>query len=202
MGLERHTARPSNATFPDGPFTVASGTSVNLTGGPSASSASDILLVLSASPGAIASLGNITLAFTLTGLSTPTTITFAASDFFTTSNAGFPSNITSIANGAVNGIKFPTSDHAGAEILEGPTKNVVLGSVDITSPIDLRVDVFGIGSTGLIVGNAANSGSEGITGGSVAAVPEPSTWAMLLLGFASIGFMAYRRKSKPLLMSA
>jgi hypothetical protein len=29
------------------------------------------------------------------------------------------------------------------------------------------------------------------------AVPEPSTWAMLLLGFAGIGFMAYRRKSKP-----
>ena len=28
-------------------------------------------------------------------------------------------------------------------------------------------------------------------------VPEPSTWAMKLLGFASIGFMAYRRKSKP-----
>jgi Ice-binding-like/PEP-CTERM motif len=27
------------------------------------------------------------------------------------------------------------------------------------------------------------------------AVPEPSTWAMLLLGFAGIGFMAYRRKS-------
>jgi PEP-CTERM motif len=28
------------------------------------------------------------------------------------------------------------------------------------------------------------------------AVPEPSTWAMLILGFAGIGFMAYRRKNK------
>jgi hypothetical protein len=28
------------------------------------------------------------------------------------------------------------------------------------------------------------------------AVPEPSTWAMLLLGFAGVGFVAYRRKSK------
>lgn len=26
------------------------------------------------------------------------------------------------------------------------------------------------------------------------AVPEPSTWAMMLLGFAGLGFMAYRRK--------
>jgi hypothetical protein len=36
----------------------------------------------------------------------------------------------------------------------------------------------------------------------VAAVPEPSTWAMMLLGFAGVGFMAYRRKSKPALMAA
>jgi PEP-CTERM motif len=34
------------------------------------------------------------------------------------------------------------------------------------------------------------------------AVPEPSTWVMLLLGFAGIGFMAYRRKSKPALMAS
>jgi hypothetical protein len=33
-------------------------------------------------------------------------------------------------------------------------------------------------------------------------VPEPSTWAMMLLGFAGIGFMAYRRKAKPALMAA
>jgi PEP-CTERM motif len=37
---------------------------------------------------------------------------------------------------------------------------------------------------------------------STGAVPEPSTWAMLLLGFAGIGFMAYRRKSKPASMAA
>ena len=28
----------------------------------------------------------------------------------------------------------------------------------------------------------------------VAAVPEPSTWAMMILDFAGVGFMAYRRK--------
>ena len=36
----------------------------------------------------------------------------------------------------------------------------------------------------------------------VPAVPEPSTWAMMILGFAGIGFMAYRRKSKPASMVA
>ena len=27
-------------------------------------------------------------------------------------------------------------------------------------------------------------------------VPEPSTWAMMILGFFSVGFMAYRRQNK------
>ena len=31
---------------------------------------------------------------------------------------------------------------------------------------------------------------------SIAAVPEPSTWAMMILGFAGIGFMAYRRRGQ------
>jgi hypothetical protein len=29
----------------------------------------------------------------------------------------------------------------------------------------------------------------------VSAVPEPSTWAMMILGFAGVGFMAYRRRN-------
>jgi hypothetical protein len=38
--------------------------------------------------------------------------------------------------------------------------------------------------------------------GPAPAVPEPSTWAMMILGFAGVGFMAYRRKSKPALIAA
>jgi hypothetical protein len=30
------------------------------------------------------------------------------------------------------------------------------------------------------------------------AIPEPSTWAMMILGFAGIGFMVYRRKNTAL----
>ncbi len=33
----------------------------------------------------------------------------------------------------------------------------------------------------------------------VGSVPEPSTWAMIMLGFFGIGFVAYRRKGKPAL---
>lgn len=34
-------------------------------------------------------------------------------------------------------------------------------------------------------------------GGQGPAAPEPATWAMMLLGFAGVGFMAYRRKNRP-----
>jgi hypothetical protein len=49
----------------------------------------------------------------------------------------------------------------------------------------------------------AGSGSANlsVTDPVVAAVPEPSTWAMMLLGFAGVGFVAYRRKSKPALLA-
>jgi hypothetical protein len=43
-------------------------------------------------------------------------------------------------------------------------------------------DIFGDGTTGPI--------------GAVGSVPEPSTWAMMILGFMGVGFMAYRRKSQ------
>jgi PEP-CTERM motif len=49
---------------------------------------------------------------------------------------------------------------------------------------------------------ATTSFAVGLNGEQVAAVPEASTWAMMLLGFAGLGFMAYRRKSKPALMAA
>jgi hypothetical protein len=37
-----------------------------------------------------------------------------------------------------------------------------------------------------------------VVGANVSGVPEASTWAMMILGFAGIGFMAYRRKSAAL----
>jgi hypothetical protein len=33
-------------------------------------------------------------------------------------------------------------------------------------------------------------------------VPEPSTWAMMMLGFASLGYAAFRRSSKTRTLAA
>ena len=38
--------------------------------------------------------------------------------------------------------------------------------------------------------------------GSVIAVPEASTWAMMLLGFAGLGYAGWRGSRKPALHSA
>jgi hypothetical protein len=45
--------------------------------------------------------------------------------------------IGGIANGAMNGIKFPGAEHPGAEVLIAPVKDPLYGTVAITSPIDL-----------------------------------------------------------------
>ncbi|MCG2673287.1 PEP-CTERM sorting domain-containing protein [Bradyrhizobium sp. GCM10023182] len=44
--------------------------------------------------------------------------------------------------------------------------------------------------------DSACTAGTGLVGSTlVATVPEPSTWSMLVLGFAGVGFLAYRRKS-------
>ena len=50
-----------------------------------------------------------------------------------------------------------------------------------------------------VVNNAGsfNNDSTALTA-TITAVPEPSTWAMIILGFAGVGFMSYRRSRKPL----
>ena len=39
-----------------------------------------------------------------------------------------------------------------------------------------------------------STGPTGHVGATISAVPEPSTWAMMILGFAGIGFITYRRR--------
>jgi len=67
-------------------------------------------------------------------------------------------------------------------------------------PGDLTANEFDFGN------NSGSAGGEftfvNVTETIPGAVPEPSTWTLMLLGFAGIGFMAYRRKSTPALMAA
>jgi hypothetical protein len=47
-----------------------------------------------------------------------------------------------------------------------------------------------------LVDRGVITGSVGAVAAIAPAVPEPSTWAMMILGFFGIGFMAYRRKNQ------
>ena len=59
--------------------------------------------------------------------------------------------------------------------------------------------VFTLGSFNL--SNPFFGQNDVLTISAVAAVPEPSTWAMMILGFAGVGFVAYRRNGKRALVT-
>jgi hypothetical protein len=48
----------------------------------------------------------------------------------------------------------------------------------------------------IISGTTGNTGAIDVSTVSTSSVPEPSTWAMMILGFVGVGFMAYRRKGQ------
>ena len=84
-------------------------------------------------------------------------------------------------------------------------------SITISSPADTLTYsmsglTFAVDNPGRhqIDGGAYTVSSPIVTGGlfPVGAVPEPSTWAMMILGFFGVGFMAYRRKSQSALRVA
>jgi hypothetical protein len=86
---------------------------------------------------------------------------------------------------------------AGTWETETLTYTFASGTLTPTGQVFLYLLGYG-NNTVELFDNVRVSYDNGVT----AAVPEPTTWAMLLLGFAGIGFMAYRRKSKPALMTA
>jgi hypothetical protein len=136
----------------------------------------------------------------LNGVTTDNPILFSAfqflGDYYITLGGG-PSSGT--INGSTNdftlSLKFTDSDSLGSPTLTqcgqpgffcGPASQpswLASGYTVSTDP-----DIF-IATTGSV---------EAIAN----AVPEPSTWAMLMLGFAGIGFTAYRRTNKMAMSTA
>jgi hypothetical protein len=87
-----------------------------------------------------------------------------------------PNNTNVLLNGQVN-------DAIGADLVQiglgttanaGPGNIAYIGLADNTYPGDADFQDLTV---------------------EVQAVPEPSTWAMMILGFACVGFMVYRRKN-------
>jgi PEP-CTERM motif len=124
-----------------------------------------------------------------TTLTPNTSFVGVAGSNLTATSSGLFYNFSSVDSTAYfyvsNGNQFTCFNDLGLACLGGYASAIVL----YTDAND-SVSVSGISESG------------NFEFGVVAGVPEPSTWAMMLLGFAGIGFVTYRRKSKLALMAA
>jgi hypothetical protein len=111
------------------------------------------------------------------------------------------------APGSTEGITFLTVTNAatGAEVFgdefQSPLQsssvipaNSLKGSTLYDIELDFSDRVDGQNQNGNFTELGYDVRTEGSFTTGVGAVPEPSTWAMMLLGFAGVGFMAYRKK--------
>jgi fibro-slime domain-containing protein len=120
--------------------------------------------------------------------------------------------------GSGNGSLFQTAILLGTLSGSGPASLSVTGDDDVLVYVNGKYvggtpGVHGAETTSVALGSIFNGESLEIfyadraesqavldltlTGATVNAVPEPSTWAMMILGFVGVGLMAYRRKPKP-----
>lgn len=67
------------------------------------------------------------------------------------------------------------------------TETTTLNLGNVTAPESLEIFYADRAQVGAVL-------DVNVTGATVSAVPEASTWAMMVLGFLGVGFMAYRRK--------
>ena len=105
--------------------------------------------------------------------------------------------------GPLNGVDF-LLDFSGGNTLYGDLYGTATPSgVPLLNNISLTYDIFGgtgqfLNATGTFLGvGTVDQRTPGVTQVAInfSAVPEPSTWAMMLLGFAGIGLALRHRRS-------
>jgi hypothetical protein len=119
----------------------------------------------------------------------------AATTIVNTTSTGGNHNGAFTANGTVSSLSFNTN-----YLIEMNVTALAQLPGTATTFLDpylsLDPDLVAQGYSIIVSDGIGNSPT--VTG----AVPEPSTWAMMILGFAGVSVMAYRRKTKPSLMVA
>jgi hypothetical protein len=175
----------SQASDATNTFTFASGTfgsfAVNLitASGVNAFGGSGALLDVGSLNISAAGSGSLKIFVTETDLTVPTNLLSATF-------------VAGIANMAVKRSIYADATNTGAEAtLLGATSDGIFTTFTpfvTNQPFSLTEE---IDITALAAGAFLSSDD------SVSAVPEPSTWAMMVLGFVGVGFMAYRRRGQP-----
>jgi hypothetical protein len=90
---------------------------------------------------------------------------------------------------------YVAGKYVGGNLGVHPTETSVLDLGDLSGNNSLEIFYADRAQVGAVLGVS-------LTGATVSAVPEPSTWAMIILGFAGMGFMAYRRRDRVALNAA
>jgi hypothetical protein len=130
---------------------------------------------------------------------------YSASGEFTTGNAGSPYTVIGISGTADGFAITGLSSYAGADQLlyVPPTSGYYAdyGGISFTNAngVSYNITDFPSGSGNFINISTLDSGGDGCCGVAVdmtvAPVPEPSTWAMMIIGFLGLGWLAYRRRT-------
>jgi hypothetical protein len=132
----------------------------------------------------------------------------------TTSDGGGIYTITGITGGILNGhaitsLVAPNGAQGNDNELFFPASPTFIDFAGFSYISNgLAYNIYFNGSGGVCTSNSYCSSTVAagpdtpISFSVTAAVPEPSTWAMMLLGFAGIGFMAYRRRNNATLRVA
>ena len=102
-----------------------------------------------------------------------------------------------------NGFSPNESTSASASFMIDGLSGTLFHSTATSTNLDWQIfsgNFVATGADTLSFTNLTGGPNEGILldAVSVAAVPEPATWAMMLLGFGAIGFAMRRRRSPPL----
>jgi hypothetical protein len=122
-------------------------------------------------------------AFTDTGsFVTPAGFNSVSLTISTAINGSNPATDVNFTSVLFNGVAFSLTPNGAAEFGSLLNQAIAAGA---TNTITVN------GTTG---GNGSFRGT--LSFGNVAAVPEPGTWAMMLLGFGAIGFSMRRRRSQ------
>jgi PEP-CTERM motif len=102
---------------------------------------------------------------------------------------GDVTKLTFTIDGQSFGTNISTFSLTAVQFSNGNLRDISFASTAGSGPSTFTLDTSGGFSFYL---NTAEISSGTMT--AVAAVPEPSTWAMMILGFCGLGFMAFRRK--------
>ena len=128
--------------------------------------------------------------------------TLGITDFVAGSTYGSGDAHVTEFDAIINGFNFNFLGHFSALVFSGNTLTAVTANTGV-NPNTILFTGSGLQFQYFLNGNPQVLQTGTVLVSQIApAVPEPSTWAMMILGFAGVSFLAYRRRKRSGLLPA